>query len=249
MAKKIAITLRKGGAGKTTTAVNLATGLYLTGKRVLLIDLDPQANATVSVGLDPMALSKNINTLFVDADSRPVEAIIKTGYGLDVLPSHPGLARTEASMMATQIGILKEIIEPFEASYDFIIVDTPPSESFLSINALAAADEIIIPLQAHFLALQGLNQMFEQVRQIKKGLNPKLKIAGILPTLVSSRTNIGRNVIDEIRQNYPDLLYPFQIDYSIKHAEASLAGVPIVKYAPKHPGALAYWRLVERVLL
>lgn len=248
MAKKIAITLRKGGSGKTTTAVNLAAALQQIGKRVLLIDLDPQANATLSVGIDPTTLEKNINHLFTSIDAQPQDIIIQTSFGMPILPSHPDLAQTEAGMKATQVGMMKGMIEPIEDTYEYIIIDTPPSESFLAVNALAYADEVIIPLQAHFLALQGLAQALNQIDQVKSGLNPKLKVAGILPTLVSPRTNIGRTVIDQVKESYPDLLYPFEIDYSIRHAEATLAGIPIVLFDPNHSGAIAYRQLAERLV-
>jgi chromosome partitioning protein len=248
MAKKIAITLRKGGSGKTTTAVNLATALQLKGKRVLLIDLDPQANATLSVGIDPTTLPKHINHLFTSIDTQPQEVIVKTHFGLDVLPSHPDLAQTEAGMKATQVGVLRGLLDPLEDTYDFIIIDTPPSESYLAVNALASADLVVIPIQAHFLALQGLAQALTQIEQVKSGLNPNLKIAGILPTMVNQRTNISKTVLDEVKANYPNLLYPFEVDYSVRHSESNLAGLPLVIYEPTHQGAIAYTRLAETLL-
>lgn len=248
MAKKIAVTLRKGGSGKTTTAVNLATALHKKGKKVLLVDLDPQANATLAVGIDPTSLPLNINHLFTRIDLQPQEVIIETSFGLPILPSHPDLAQTEAGMKATQVGVLKGLLEPLEKLYEYIVIDTPPSESYLTVNALASADEVLIPLQAHYLALQGLAQALTQVEQVKNGLNPSLKIAGILPTMVNARTNISKAVIDEVKANYPKLLYPIEIDYSVKHSEASLAGQPIIIYDPSHAGAIAYMKLAETVL-
>lgn len=248
MAKKIAVTLRKGGSGKTTTAVNLASALHKKNKRVLLIDLDPQANATLSVGIDPTGLERNINTLLTNIDGKPHEALYQTSFGLHILPSHPDLAQTEAGMRATQVGILKGIIEPLEPHYDYIIIDTPPSEGYLTVNALASVDEVIIPLQAHFLALQGLAQAMTQIEQVKSGLNPSLKVTGILPTLVNQRTNISRAVLDEVRKHYASLLLPIEIDFSVKHAEATLAGLPIVIFDPKHPGAVAYKKLAEMMI-
>ena len=246
MARKIAVTLRKGGSGKTTTAVNLAAALHLCGKKVLLIDLDPQANATLAVGIDPTTLPKNINHLFTTIDTRPDDVVTHTPFGLAILPSHPDLAQTENGMKATQVGMLRGLLEPFESTYDLIIIDTPPSESYLTVNALAAADEVIIPLQAHYLALQGLAQALTQVAQVKNGLNPRLKVAGILPTLVNARTNISRAVLEDVKRNYPDLVYPFGIEYSVKHSEASLAGEPIVLYEPSHQGAIVYKQLAEQ---
>ena len=222
--------------------------LSLKGKKTLLVDLDPQANATISVGIDPTTLTKHINTLFTDINTKTEEVIIKTEFGLYILPSHPDLADTEAGMRATQIGLLKGLLEPLEDKFDYIIIDTPPSESYLTVNALAVADEVLIPLQDHFLALRGLQDVLDEVDQVKQGLNPKLKVAGILPTMVSNRTNVSKMIIEEVKSKYPDLLYPLQVDFSIKHAEASLAGKPIVIYDPKHQGSLAYLQLADLII-
>lgn len=248
MAKIIAVTLRKGGSGKTTTAVNVATALHKKGKRALLVDLDAQANATISVGIDPLKLTKHINTLFTDINAKTTEAIVITSFGLAILPSHPDLAETEAGMRATQIGLLKGLLEPIAGDYDFIVIDTPPAESYLTVNALAVADEIIIPLQAHYLAMRGLQDALEEIDQVKKGLNPRLKVAGILPTMVNNRTNIAKTVLEAVTEAYKDLLYPLQVDFSIKHAEATLAGLPIVIYDPAHQGSITYMELADMLI-
>ena len=248
MAKKIAISLRKGGSGKTTTAVNLATALHKKGKRTLLVDLDPQANATISVGIDPLSLKRHINSPFTDISVKTEEAITKTGFGLSLLPSHPDLAETEAGMRATQIGLLKGILEPIDGLFDFIVIDTPPAESYLTVNALASVDEVIITLQTHYLAMRGLQEALKEIEQVKKGINPNLKVAGILPTLVSNRTNIAKTVLEAVTEAYRGLVYPFQVDFSVRHIEASLAGLPIVLYDPKHQGSLAYMQLADFVI-
>jgi len=247
MARKITITLRKGGSGKTTTAINLATALHQLGDRALLIDLDPQANATLAVGIDPLTLTKHVDHLFTRIDTEPHEVVTQAPFGLPVLPSHPDLARTEAGMKATQVGMLRGLLEALEASYDVIIIDTPPSESYLTVNALAAADEVIIPLQAHYLAMQGLAQALTQVDQVRRGLNPRLHVAGILPVMVNARTKISRLVLEEVARSHPEILYPISIDFSVKHIEASLAGEPIVVLDPAHQGAVAYQQLAERL--
>jgi chromosome partitioning protein len=246
MARKIVITLRKGGSGKTTTAINLAAALHASGQRTLLLDLDPQANATLAVGLDPLALTRHVNHLFTTIDTAASTVIATTAFGLPVVPSHPDLASTEAGMKATQIGMLRGLLEPLDAAFDVIVIDTPPSESYLTVNALAAADEVIIPLQAHYLAMQGLAQALTQVEQVQRGLNPALRVAGILPVMVNARTKISRLVLDEVGRTYSQILYPISIDFSIRHVEASLAGEPIVVLDPTHQGAIAYQQLAER---
>lgn len=150
-------------------------------------------------------------------------------------------------MKATQVGLLRGLVDPLDALYDVIVVDTPPSESYLAVNALVAADEVIIPLQAHYLAMQGLAQALAQVDQVKRGLNPGLRVAGILPVMVNARTKISRLVLDEVGRTYPDLLFPFSVDFSVRHIEASLAGEPIVVFDPGHQGAVAYRYLAERL--
>lgn len=200
--RSIAIILKKGGSGKTTTAVNLAACLQQKGKKTLLVDLDPQANASLCVGIDPTTLKISINDLFININLKPQDIIIKTNFGLDILPSHPSLEETEKGMKATQVGILRELFKPIENKYDFIIIDTPPSDSYLTIAALTYVKEVVIPVQTHFLSLQGLNQAFSSIDQIKKGLNPKLKILGILPTMVNDRTNISKQVLDELNKHY-----------------------------------------------
>jgi chromosome partitioning protein len=248
MARKIAVTLKKGGSGKTTTAINLATALALKGKKTLLVDLDPQANATLALGINPLDLELSINNLFTDSSIQTNDVIIKTDYGLYILPSHPDLAVTEAGMQATQVGAMRGLIEPLNGLYDYIIIDTPPSESYLTVNALSAVDDVIIPLQAHFLALQGLAQIHESIDKVKAGLNPDIKIHGILPTMVQDRTNISKVVLDQAKAEYGDKIYPIQIPYSVRHSEATLAGIPIVVYDPAHSGAKAYIKLAERII-
>ena len=248
MAKTFAVTLRKGGCGKTTTAVNLATALEQKGQKVLLVDLDPQANATLSVGVDPTMLRYNVNSLFTSIDISPKDVIVRTDFGLDVLPSHPDLAKTEAGMTAAQIGMMKGILDPIEELYDFIFIDTPPSESYLSIAALTYVQYVIIPLQAHFLAMQALTQAMEDIEHVRNGLNPGIKIKGILFTMVNPRTNIAKTVMTEVRGRYGNLVFPVDVAFSIKHVEATLAGIPIVLFDPNHQGSKAYRKLAEVIL-
>jgi len=245
MSKVISIALRKGGSGKTTTAVNLASALQLRGHNTLLIDLEHTANATISVGIDPFTLTASINTLFTDMDVQPQDVLVKTDYGLTVLPATEDLEQTEAGMTATHIGLLKPIVEALRDQFDFIIIDTPPGKSYLSLSALVASDYVLIPLQTHYLAMQGLARILDDVRKVKKGLNPRLEILGILPTMVQPYTNISKTVLQNVLEQYTDLVLPLEIKYSVKHAEASLIGQPIVIYSPSHEGAQEYFKLAE----
>lgn len=247
MARTLAVAMRKGGSGKTTTTVNLAAALALRGKKVLLVDLDPQANATVAIGINPLEAKYHVGSLLADPSIDPRKALYSTNYGLYILPSHVDLAKTESGMQPTDLHAFKDMMAPLEKEFDYILVDTPPSESMLTANALVFANEVIIPLQAHYFAMEGLAQAMEQVNKVRKGLNTNIKVIGILPTMVNPRTNIAKSVIDAAKAAYPDLVYDFTVDYSVRHPEATLAGVPIVLYDEQHNGAESYKKLAEAV--
>lgn len=247
MARIITVAMRKGGSGKTTTTINLAAALALRGKNVLLVDLDPQANATTAVGVNPLELEHHVGDLLSLDDVTPMDVIVKTAHGFDLLPSHVDLAKIELGMQTHDIYALKELLEPLKTQYDYIVVDTPPSESNLTASALAFANEVIIPLQAHYFAMEGLNQALEMISKVKRGLNKNIKVAGILPTMVNSRTNISRIAIDTAKDQHGKLVYPFVVEYSVRHPESTLEGVPLVIADPKHSGAVAYAQLAEAV--
>lgn len=246
MARKIVVTIPKGGAGKTTTAVNLATALQLAGKKTLLVDLDPGADATLSVGLNSEELTYNINHLFTTRQVQPEEVITTTAFGLDIMPGHSSLGDTEAGMQPSQIGILRSLIAPIEDVYDMIVIDTPNSKGYLPILALAVATDVVIPLQAQFLAFEKIAGLLNKIDEVKRGLNDGIRVDGILPVMIRLRTNMSNAVVQQAKSLYPHLVYPIQVNDSTKHSEATTAGVPIVIYEPSQQGSLAYMKLAER---
>ena len=245
MSKVISISNHKGGVGKTTSAINIGAGLNILKKKVLLIDLDPQANLSQSLGL----INEPINiygALRGEYKLQPIE-ILK---GLDVIPSTLDLsgAEVELSSEPGREYILKELIEPLRASYDFIIIDSPPSLGLLTINSFTASDEILIPLQAQYLALQGLAKLVEVIDKIKRRLNKDLKIGGVFITQYDSRKVLNRDVVATIEAHFKDEVFSTKIRDNIALAEAPTQGVDIFRYNPKSYGAEDYLSLCREVL-
>lgn len=245
MAHILTVAIRKGGSGKTTTAVNLAAGLHYMGHKTLLVDLDQSANATMHVGINPYALTHSINTLLTDISAKPRSVVQVTGFGLSVLPATNDLEKTEAGMTATQIGALKPILDELGDDYEFIIIDTPPSHSYLSISALVASHYALIPLEPHFLAMDGLAKIMDDITRIKTGINPALSVVGIAPVKVQEHTNLAQSVLKQVQAEYQGLLLPVKVRFSIKIAEAALYGQPVYTYAPQNEGAREYAALSE----
>ena len=248
MATVITVTLRKGGSGKTTTAVNLASSLAKHGKKVLLIDLDPQANATVSLGIDSV---NTPNIADVLQGTREIHHVINDPVkGFDLIPSNQILAQIEATLATDPnkyANIIKDLLAPLLPRYDYILIDTPPSESMLTITALVASDYALIPTQAHYLAMHGLQQAIDLITRVQEGYGANVEILGIVPTMVQSGTNIADMFIEQIKTDYPDLLLPYPVPHSIKLTESQLAGEPITDYDPKHPASLAYMQLAKHI--
>jgi len=243
--KVISISNHKGGVGKTTSAINIGAGLNLLKKKVLLIDLDPQANLSQSLGI----INEPINiygALRGEYKLQPIE-ILK---GLDVIPSTLDLsgAEVELSSEPGREYILKELIEPLRASYDFIIIDSPPSLGLLTINSFTASDEILIPLQAQYLALQGLTKLVEVVDKIKQRLNKGLKVGGVFITQYDSRKVLNRDVVDTIQAHFKDEVFKTKVRDNIALAEAPSQGLDIFRYSSKSYGAEDYLALSKEVL-
>ncbi len=249
-ARIIAITNQKGGVGKTTTAINLSACLADMGFKVLLVDMDPQGNATSGVGIEKPSVSMSVYEVLVDgADSTQV---IRRGpvNGMDVIPSKLDLAAAEVELAAelSRENRLRQGIEPLKDIYDFIIIDCPPALGLLTVNSLAAARETLIPIQCEYYALEGLVYLMKTIQRVKLHVNPELRITGVLLTMFDSRTNLSKEVEDEVRREYPNLTMKTVIPRTVRLSEAPGFGKPIILYEPSSAGAKAYLDLAKEVV-
>ena len=245
MSKVISISNHKGGVGKTTSTINIGAGLNMLGKTVLLIDLDPQANLSQSLGL--VEPERTIyGALRGEYKLQPIE-ILK---GLDVIPSTLDLSGAEVEMSgeAGREYILRELLEPIRASYDYILIDSPPSLGLLTLNSFVASDIVLIPLQAQYLALQGLSKLLEVIDKIKKRLNKDLRVGGVFVTQYDSRKVLNRDVVATIEAHFKDEVFKTKIRDNIALAEAPAQGVDIFRYNPKSTGAEDYLCLSKEIL-
>jgi len=248
MARIIAIVNQKGGVGKTTTTVNLTAALSALGKRVLLCDFDPQANATSGMGVDKNAASPNVyDTLINGAD--PMKAVVPTKYG-DVLPSNKALAGAGVEMIAIpqREYLLKQVLAALSPAYDYILIDCPPSLEMLTVNALCAADTLLVPVQCEYYALEGLSDLLTTVRLIKRSLNPAIALEGVLLTMFDSRTNLSLQVAEEVKRHFPGQVYATVIPRNVRLSEAPSHGKPVTAYDPHSRGAEAYTALAEELV-
>ena len=245
----IAVTNQKGGVGKTTTSVNVAYCLNKLGKRVLLVDFDPQGNATSGLGIDKATLGLTSLTI-IQLDSSVVDAVIPTEYkNLDIIPAVPELANAEVELAKAERRFvrLRQALQHMEA-YDVIIIDSPPSLSLLTVNALIAAQYVLLPVQAEFYALEGLGQLLETIKLIRKGMNPTLELIGVLITMMDTRTTLGRQVHEEIMKHFPGKVLETTIPRNVRIAEAPSHGVPVGAYDRWSKGARAYKSVTKELV-
>lgn len=250
MGRVVAVTNQKGGVGKSTSAINLAAGLALRGKRVLLIDTDPQGNATSGLGLDKRALGQCVYNVIIEGVD-PRKVLRPTDVeGLAILPATLQLAGAEIELVGafSRETKLKRALSSVTGSYDYLVIDCPPSLGLLTVNALTAADALIIPLQCEYYALEGLSQLIHTVDLIKSSLNPPLVIDGVLLTMHDPRTNLSQQIIEEVRTYFPGRVFESIIPRNVKLSEAPSHGKPIFTYDGRSRGARAYEQLVEEVL-
>lgn len=251
MTKIYAVVNQKGGVGKTTSVINLSAYLAANGRRVLMVDLDPQANATSGVGIDKYAVEKSTYDLLLEETSVADVCLRREEWRFDVLPSNPALAGAEVELVnaIAREYRLQKGLEAADGRYDYILIDCPPSLSLLTVNALTAArDGVLIPVQCEYLALEGLTQLSQTIDLVKKYLNPHITVRGLIMTMYDSRTNLSRQVVEEVRSHFPGQVFRTIIPRNIRLSEAPSFGQPISVYAPTSPGAVAYKVLTTEIL-
>jgi len=251
MGKIIAVAQHKGGTGKTTTCINLGASLCDMGKIVLLVDLDPQASLTLSLGINPLEVGKSIHHILVDPNVSIKDAMQRRPIlNLFIVPSHIDLVMVDLEL-AGKIGREKALhkkLAPIKDDFDFIFIDCPPTLGILTVNALVAAESVLIPVQCEPLTLYGVKHLLQIINLVREEMNAELKIEGVLRTMYDRRTKVGREVSDSIKQTFGDLVFDTTVYKHIKFAEGPVHEVPISLYAPKSPGAEEYRNLAKELL-
>lgn len=250
MGKVIAIANQKGGVGKTTTTLNIATYIALAGKRVLIIDCDPQGNASSGIGINIKLINKSIYNVLINDIAAEQAAISTKIKKLSIIPSSIQLAGAEVELanLANRENKLEQALISIKNNFDYIFIDCPPSLGLLTINALTACDSVIIPLQCEYYALEGLSQLIDTIQLIKRRLNPLLKIEGIVFTMFDGRTNLSIQVVDEVKKHFRKEIYRTIIPRNIRLSEAPSHGKPIAIYDPRSKGAEMYYELAMEVM-
>lgn len=250
MGKIIAIANQKGGVGKTTTSMNLAASLATLEKKVLLVDIDPQANSSSGMGVDVGQVDVSIYECLVDGID-PREAIFTTDIeGLDIIPSHVNLTGADVELLESDKREyrLKQVLGGIKADYDFVIIDCSPSLNIITVNALTAADSVIIPVQCEYFALEGISQLLNTIRLIKKKLNPALEIEGFLLTMYDKRLRLANQIYDEIKRHFQELVFKTVIQRNVRLSEAPSHGIPAILYDADSIGARNHLALAKEVI-